>query len=499
MAFIQLIDTLGFGRGGLTKSIYERLTYVSKKEETILVVTGMQFEVDRVASVLKKENIIPESVKVIGLFDHAFGNDKTIIEPPIPNLNKEVLYQTKESSESSTVIRYFDQQGRFVGLENFTADNRLNYLEVHSSEFPHICRARQLYDSAGKVRCVKYFDYTWKPRFETVFHSSGKPIYSCWLTETGSRYRIVSFGQGIDSQIVKDFYDVRQILLENIIKEYPNSILVSDEPSTIPFISRNYEFNKLVKKGIGYIHTTHTYQSNGIEKMKPWFYDYKLNSGSLSLILCTNKIQADELKKVIVGATNDNVMALTHAIELKDNISAKQYPLGKLLYLGRLSDEKRVDLVIKSFNLALKKLPHLTLDIVGDGPLKSELVKLVNSLGISNSVTFHGYSLEVDKWFQQADCHFLTSKFEGFPLVLIEGLSNACPCIVSPCKYGPDQIIENGVNGLRDKAEPEALSKAIIKLYGGNTLSNLSQGALRTVVQYSKSEWRKNWDSILQS
>ncbi|ULJ65315.1 glycosyltransferase [Wielerella bovis] len=502
MVIIQLIDSLGLNRGGLTKAIYERLTFVSTHYETILLVTGIQFDVEKKARILKANKLIPETVKVIGLFDHVFGSDEQKIPSPIEFYSDNLYEIIEEKQNVNKVIRYFNDQGQYVGLKNFHNDGILNFLEIHSTEFPHICKIRQYYDSNGKVRLVKYFDYSWKPRFETAFRSDGSPIYSCWLKEeNGDRYRISYFDKSNGKRVAElcsDSYDLREKLLSPIIEEYPESIMISDEPSTILFLSRNYAFNKKIKKGIGYIHTTHTYKtSDGTVKLKPWYFSYKLNSGCLSTIISTNEIQAKELREIIPSAHEENVFAISHAIEMNHSVLPKKEPTGHLLFLGRLSDEKRVDLVIEGFSHALKCMPHLILDIVGDGPLMDNLKSLVNELGISKSVIFHGYTLEVNKWFQKADCHFLTSKFEGFPLVLIEGLVNACPCIVSPCKYGPDQIIEHETNGLRVEAKPENIGKAILKLYKHNLLQNLSVGALNTSTKYDKNIWKEKWLKVL--
>lgn len=500
MAVIQLIDSLGLGRGGLTKAIYERIAFLNQIEETILVVTGIQFDVKEVENILKANKQIPETLKVIGIFDHAFGNDESKIPPPIM-FYTDNLYEIAEKKENANkVIRYFNSQGAYVGLKNFHGNGNLNFLEVHSSEFPHICQARQFYDSEGRVRLVRYFDYSWKPRFETAFRSDGSPIYSCWLKEeSGDKYRIVYFdGSSRTATLCSDSYDLRAKLLAPIIEQYPNATVISDEPSTILFLSRSYAFNQKIKKGIGYIHTTHTYKTaDGTEKLKPWYFSYKLNSGSLSTVLTTNDIQAKELRAIMPSADESNVFSISHAIELNHAIQPKAEYTGHLLFLGRLSDEKQVDLVIKGFSYALKKMPHLILDIVGDGPLMDNLKRLVVELSIQKSVIFHGYSLDVHNWFQKADCHFLTSKFEGFGLVLLEGLVNACPCIVTPCKYGPDQIIEHEVNGLRVKPTPEEIGKGILILYEENLLFNLSSGALATATKYNKDLWREKWLKLL--
>lgn len=503
MAIIQLIDSLGLGRGGLTKAIYDRLTFASSIDETILLVTGVQFNVKEIGDILKKNKQIPDSVKVLGIFDEAFGCDIPTV-PPLVTLYKDNLYEMVEKKEGSVrAIRYFNNQGQYIGLESFDGNGKLNFLEIHSTEFPHICSIRQFYDAEGRVRSVKYFDFSWKPRFETVFRSDGSPIYSCWLKEdNGDRYRISYFnildGKKV-AELCSDSYDLRAKLIAPILDKYPNSVLLSDEPSTILFLSRNYPFNQKVRKGVGYIHTTHTYKvADGSEQLKPWYFSYKLNSGSLSVIVSTNHIQANELRETIPLANTSNVLSISHPIQSKVEVSPKKEPTYHLLFLGRLSNEKRVDLVIKGFAHALKSIPNLILDIVGDGPLAVELKQLAKRLGIEKSVIFHGYTLEVNKWFQQADCHFLVSKFEGFPLVLVEGLSNGCPCIVTPCKYGPDQVIEHNNNGIRVPDTAKDVGEAIVSLYKNNLLQKLSEGALVSAQKYDKELWQKKWLEILK-
>lgn len=494
MAILQLIDTVGFNRGGLTKAIYDRLHLASNAgKEVVLIVTGLQFDTKLITDQLKQNGSIPANIKIRSLFDDCFEDSElSPLDFPLSFDEKE-LYKAEEVQENTRLVRYFDQFGKFVGLDNFSRNNIKRFTDFHSSEWTQSITTRVTYDVSGRIRAARYFDSNWKPRYETIFYSNGNPIYSCWLHENGNRYRIIRFNP--DAKTAKacsSFFDVRIDFIRKVFEEFPNSLVISDEPSTISFLSKNFDFK--IKEGIGFIHTTHDYvKSDGTEPNKPWLSLYSFNTGALSSILTTNDKQASELHQILRDANPSNLFAIYHGTELHSNVSPKNIASGHILFLGRLSDEKRVDLVIKGYAESLKTMPNLVLDIVGDGPLRKPLEELSKSLGVSNSVIFHGYKDDTDYWFKVADCHFLVSKFEGFPLALIEGLSNACPAIVTPCKYGPDQVIDHNENGLRVDANPKAIAAGIVELYTEKTLKRLSLGALESVQQYSKEKWSEKW------
>ena len=500
MAIIQLIDTVGFNRGGLTKAIYDRLHLASNAgKEVVLIVAGLQFDTKLITDQLKQNGSIPANTKIRSLFDDCFEDSElSPLDFPL-SFDETELYKAEEVQENTRLVRYFDQFGKYVGLDNFSIDNIKRFTEFHSSDWPQSITTRVIYDVSGRIRATKYFDSNWKPRYETVFYSNGNPIYSCWLHENGNRYRIIGFNpETKTAKACSSFFDVRTDLIRKVFEEFPNSLVISDEPSTISFLSRDFNFK--IKEGVGFIHTTHNYvKGDGTEANKPWLSGYSFNTGALSSILTTNDKQAIELHRMLKDANSSNLFAIYHGTELNSNVSPKDLASGHILFLGRLSDEKRVDLVIKGYAESLKTMPNLVLDIVGDGPLKKQLEELSRSLGVSNSVIFHGYKDDTDYWFKLADCHFLVSKFEGFGLTLIEGLSNACPAIVTPCKYGPDQVINHNENGLRVDANPKAIAAGIIELYTKKTLNRLSSGALESVQQYSKAKWSEKWMKLFNS
>ncbi len=120
----------------------------------------------------------------------------------------------------------------------------------------------------------------------------------------------------------------------------------------------------------------------------------------------------------------------------------------EFLYVGRLSPQKGLNNLIQAFNQAYKQNQNLSLKLVGEGPEKEKLQKLVNELNLSGSIGFEGFQSHTKKYYSRAKATLLTSNFEGFPNVLIESISLGTPVISFDCPSGPDDIIEPGINGI---------------------------------------------------
>ena len=115
--------------------------------------------------------------------------------------------------------------------------------------------------------------------------------------------------------------------------------------------------------------------------------------------------------------------------------------------IGRLTKQKNFSLLIRAFSKILKKYPEYILIILGDGEKKSEIEKLVKTLGIQNKVYLIGFQENVYQYLFKADCFVLSSLWEDPGFVLLEaGLSNT-PVISSNCKNGPQEILDNENNG----------------------------------------------------
>ena len=102
------------------------------------------------------------------------------------------------------------------------------------------------------------------------------------------------------------------------------------------------------------------------------------------------------------------------------------------LAVGRMSPlHKGFDILIKAFALFAKQNKEWKLNIVGDGPEKENLQKLINDNELSDRITIYPFTKDIQKYYSAASVFVLSSRWEGFPLVIMEALAHGLPIIAS--------------------------------------------------------------------
>ncbi len=134
--------------------------------------------------------------------------------------------------------------------------------------------------------------------------------------------------------------------------------------------------------------------------------------------------------------------------------------------LQRLSPEKKVDVVVHSMKYVLKECPKAVLIVAGKGPVKDDLERMGQELGISDHVKFAGFVPEEDvpSYFLAGELFVFHSTYETFGMVLAEAMSWAKP-IVSVYNTAIPEVVDDERNGLLVEANnPKAMGEAIIRL-----------------------------------
>lgn len=137
---------------------------------------------------------------------------------------------------------------------------------------------------------------------------------------------------------------------------------------------------------------------------------------------------------------------------------------GKRIYLRWKAPERRAKNVSELINIlgSVKQYKwHLT--VIGTGTDMNLLKKQACDYQIDNQITWMGWQSNPWKCVKTADLLFLTSKFEGFPMILLEAMAQGIPCFSSNCPTGPEDIIQEGING--SLYDSEILSKLIISWF----------------------------------
>lgn len=132
--------------------------------------------------------------------------------------------------------------------------------------------------------------------------------------------------------------------------------------------------------------------------------------------------------------------------------------------LGRLVPQKGYAYFLKAMPEILDKFPDTQFVIVGDGPLKPELVELSKRLGIESNLHFTGFRKDIPQLLKAMDLFVCSSLWEGFGIVLIEAMACSLPVIAA--NVGPiPEVVKHGETGILIESENAVqIASSVIQL-----------------------------------
>ena len=143
-----------------------------------------------------------------------------------------------------------------------------------------------------------------------------------------------------------------------------------------------------------------------------------------------------------------DIECIVNGIDIERFAYVVRRPLTKpqILFVGTLAPYKRPDRLIAAFEELLKYLPDGELSIVGDGPLRDQLVANVEVKRLASKIKFLGQRRDVGILMRNAHLLWLLSDVEGLPLVVAEAMASGLPVIGSRVP-GITDIIKDGITG----------------------------------------------------
>lgn len=148
----------------------------------------------------------------------------------------------------------------------------------------------------------------------------------------------------------------------------------------------------------------------------------------------------------------------------------------------------------------MRELENWTLDIYGQGD-QTDYRQLMAELGIdSNRCHLNGPVEDVVKAYQESSIFVLSSRFEGFGMVLIEAMACGLPVVSFDCPAGPDEIITDGVDGLLvPSGDVHALAeKLMVLMTDENLRRRLGQQARQTAQRYKMTTIANQWIALFE-
>lgn len=191
-------------------------------------------------------------------------------------------------------------------------------------------------------------------------------------------------------------------------------------------------------------------------------------------------------------------------VPIADNVPLKSpatvCPPDKKIVLacGRLGPEKRFDLLVRAYSSLLPAHPSWDLVILGEGVERERLERLVIELDLAGRVHLPGRAGNMSSWYERASIFALTSRFEGFPNVLLEAMAYGVACVSMDCDTGPRDMIESGSNGILVPPGDETKFAEALKLLADDEPLRLRLGksALAVREKFSDKNVMDQWLSI---
>lgn len=224
------------------------------------------------------------------------------------------------------------------------------------------------------------------------------------------------------------------------------------------------------------------------------YLDKFLVNRYLDYLTVLTKADLDCISRKIKNAcVMHNPLELEPVLEIppKENI---------LLSVGRLDywQVKGFDLLIKAWKSISDKYPNWKLRIVGSG--SDQAVAYLKSIaGDLKTIQFEPYKKEIIEEYRRAEIFVLSSRYEGWGLVLLEAMSQGCACIACDYKGRQSEIIDNGYNGLICKVDDikELAQKMETLIDNKERRSYYQRNAIISLEEYSINNISGQWEQLL--
>lgn len=238
-------------------------------------------------------------------------------------------------------------------------------------------------------------------------------------------------------------------------------------------------------------------EGNNDHKGQYWARRFGIRRSDLNVVLTKRALDVFQEK---YGA--DNTIQIYNPVDPAVFEAAGEYnpQSKKIISVGRLTYQKNFQVAVKVAASVLPQFPDWQWDIYGQGEDLEKLVKLAEEAGISSQMHFKGQVTDLYQRYKHYSIMVMTSRYEGFPMTLLEGLGNGLPLISFDIPTGPNEIIEDGKNGyLVHPFIAEEMEARLTALIEDDDLKyHMSNSSKQASNKFSQKEIVAKWIAVFQ-
>ncbi len=291
------------------------------------------------------------------------------------------------------------------------------------------------------------------------------------------------------------FKKLRKYLLDNSF-----DVIIDHRPKI--FFNTEWYYDRYVYRGFKRVYVAHTSKARKVLTNKPINYVEILNKNlvnvSVSKYIQKEIFKVNGVKKSLtIYNAYDPLWCQNMDYKLPTILENKEY----ILSYGRIDDDvKDFKFLIESFIHSNSWKNNKYLVIMGNGKDKEELMDLSKSTPGSNQIIFLPFTKDPFSIIKHSKFVTITSRYEGFPMILAESLSLGTPVVSLDIISGPSEIIIDKFNGLLiDKREVSLFSEGITSMFNNTELYNgCKHNAKSSVEGFSMKKISEKWNKLLQ-
>lgn len=196
----------------------------------------------------------------------------------------------------------------------------------------------------------------------------------------------------------------------------------------------------------------------------------------------------------------NRIEQIYNPITIKNNDSYYSMDSKTILSVGRITEQKGFDMLVEVAKEVFKTHSDWNWIIIGEGEDKEIIENKIKEYGLTNNISIISNVKNIEDYYKKSAIYVMTSRYEGFGLVLTEAQEFHLPCISFKCPAGPSEIVDNNENGyLINCFEIEDMIKAIINLIENESIrKKFSSQAQKNSKMFDVQRIATQWSLLLK-